>query len=315
MTIKKTVIGSFPKLQLPIKEAIKKIIDLQLRNKIDIISDGEQRTDMINYFEDIPGFTPTSKGLSIGSKIKPPEYPSKTLKIQDFRYAQNYVRELKINHVFLKTAITGPITLGLTCATSGLKYYKGFNDQKLYQDLSEALRPIISELLRLDSFVQLDEPGLSAGYMDPIKALDILENLINQVSHEKKHRNSLSIHVCGSLERSPKLLEGLFKLNDLDVVSLGFSGPKEQRNVKLISKSLLCNKAKLGIGCVYNLPSSETDVDETQKIIERISQISANIGDENIVYAQPDCSLRNISPAVAEIILERLSQAVDEYNL
>ena len=315
MTIKKTVIGSFPKLQLPIEEAIKKIIDLQIRNKIDIISDGEQRTDMINYFEDIPGLNPTPKGLSIGSIITPPEYPSKTLKIQDFRYAQNYVRELKINDVFLKTAITGPITLGLTCATSGLKYYEGFNDPELYQDLSEALRPIISELLRLGSFVQLDEPGLSAGYMEPIKALDILENLINQVSNEKKHPNSLSIHVCGSLERSPKLLEGLFKLNNLDVVSLGFSGSKEQRNIKLISKSLFCEKAKLGIGCVYNLPSSEADVDETQKIIERINQISSNFGDENIAYAHPDCSLRNVTSGVAEIILERLSQAVDEYNL
>jgi methionine synthase II (cobalamin-independent) len=314
LTLKKTVIGSFPKLQIPIEEAIKKIIDLQLRNKIDIISDGEQRTDMITYFQDIPGLTSAPKGLSVGSKITPPEDPSKTLKVRDFQYAQNYVRELKINNVFLKTAITGPITLGLTCATSGLKYYSGFNDQKLYQDLSEALRPVISKLLRQGSFVQLDEPGLSAGYMEPIKALEILENLIRQVSHEKEHPGALSVHICGSLERSPKLLEGLLKLNDLDVVSLGFSGPKEQRNVKLISKSLFHEKARLGIGCVYNLAINENDVDETQKILERINEISSRIGNENIAYAHPDCSLRNVTPAVAEFILERLSQAVDEYN-
>jgi methionine synthase II (cobalamin-independent) len=314
LTLKKTVIGSFPKLQIPIEEAIKKIIDLQLRNKIDIISDGEQRTDMITYFQDIPGLITTPKGLSIGSKITPPEEPSKTLKIQDFKYAQNYLKELKIDNIFLKTAITGPITLGLTCATSGLKYYSGFNDLKLYQDLSEALRPVISELLRQGSFVQLDEPGLSAGYMEPIKALAILENLINQVSHEKEHPGALSVHICGSLERSPKLLEGLLKLNDLDVVSLGFSGPKEQRNVKLISKSLFHEKGRLGIGCVYNLAINENDVDETQKILERINEISSRIGNENIAYAHPDCSLRNVTPAVAEVILERLSQAVDEYN-
>ncbi|MGB6679702.1 MAG: hypothetical protein WBF08_00080, partial [Candidatus Bathyarchaeia archaeon] len=194
MTLKKTVIGSFPKLQMPIEEAIQKIIDLQLRKKIDIISDGEQRTDMITYFQDIPGLITAPKGLSIGSKITPPEDASKTLKIQDFRYAQNYLKELKIDNVFLKTAITGPITLGLTCATSGLKYYSGFNDLKLYQDLSEALRPVISELLRQGSFVQLDEPGLSAGYMEPKKALDILENLISQVSNEKRYSGALSVH-------------------------------------------------------------------------------------------------------------------------
>ncbi|MCK5627499.1 MAG: hypothetical protein V3V84_03845 [Candidatus Bathyarchaeia archaeon] len=314
MTLKKTVIGSFPKLQMPIEEAIKKIIDLQLRNRIEIISDGEQRTDMITYFQDIPGLITTSKGLSVGSKITPPENASKTLKIRDFRYAQNYLKELKIDNVFLKTAITGPITLGLTCATSGLKYYSGFNDLKLYQDLSEALRPVISELLKQGSFVQLDEPGLSAGYMEPIKALEILENLISQVSHEKKHPGALSVHICGSLERSPKLLEGLLKLNDLDVVSLGFSGPKEQRNVKLLSKSLFHEKAKLGVGCVYNLAINENDVDETQKILERINEISSRISKENMVYAHPDCSLRNVTPNIAEIILERLSEAVDEYN-
>ncbi|WP_455370097.1 hypothetical protein [[Eubacterium] cellulosolvens] len=314
MALKKTVIGSFPKLQIPIEEAIKEIIDLQLRNKIDIISDGEQRTDMITYFEDIPGLTPTPKGLSVGSKITPNEDPSKTLKIRDFKYAQDYVRELNINDVFLKTAITGPITLGLTCATSGLKYYSGFNDQNLYQDLSEALRPIISELLRQGSFVQLDEPGLSAGYMEPIRALDILKNLISQVSCEKKYPESLSVHVCGSLERSPKLLEGLLELNDLDVVSLGFSGPKEQRNVKLISKSLFHEKARLGLGCVYNLAISENDVDETQKILERINEISSRIGNENIAYVHPDCSLRNVTPSVAELILERLSRAVNEHD-
>lgn len=315
MNIKKTVIGSFPKLQIPIEEAIKKIIDLQLRNKIDIISDGEQRTDMITYFQDIPGLIPAPKGLSIGSKITPPEDSSRTLKVRDFRYAKDYLKQLKIDNVFLKTAITGPITLGLTCATSGLKYYSGFNDLKLYRDLSEALRMVVSELLRHGSFVQLDEPGLSAGYMEPIKALDILENLISQVSREKKHPDSLSVHICGSLERSPKLLEGLLKLNDLDVVSLGFSGPKEQRNVKLISKSLFHEKAKLGIGCVYNLAINKNDVDETQKILERINEISSSIGNENITYAHPDCSLRNVTPAVAEVILERLSQAVDEYNI
>jgi methionine synthase II (cobalamin-independent) len=109
-------------------------------------------------------------------------------------------------------------------------------------------------------------------------------------------------------------LEGLLKLNDLDVVSLGFSGPKEQRNVKLLSKSLFHEKAKLGVGCVYNLAINENDVDETQKILERINEISSRISKENMVYAHPDCSLRNVTPNIAEIILERLSEAVDEYN-
>jgi methionine synthase II (cobalamin-independent) len=314
LILKKTVIGSFPKLQIPIEEAIKKIIDLQLRKKMDIISDGEQRTDMINYFEDIPGLTPAPRGLSVGSKISPPEDPKKTLKIQDFKFAQNYIKELSVNDVYLKTAITGPITLGLTCATSGLKYYSGFKDQKLYVDLSEALRSIILELLKQGSFVQLDEPGLSAGYMEPNKALEILNDLISQVSHEKKQQGSLSIHICGSLERSPKLLEGLLKLDDLDVVSLGFSGPKEKRNLKLISKSLFHEKAGLGVGCVYNLAVNVENIEGTQKILERINEISLIIGKENVVYAHPDCGLRNVTLNVVELILERLSQAVDEYN-
>jgi methionine synthase II (cobalamin-independent) len=54
MQIEKTVVGSFPKSDSPVEKAIREIVDLQLNYGIDLITDGEQRSNMIQYFEQIP---------------------------------------------------------------------------------------------------------------------------------------------------------------------------------------------------------------------------------------------------------------------
>jgi methionine synthase II (cobalamin-independent) len=45
----KTVVGSFPPKKLLLEKATKWAVDLQLNHDLDIVSDGEQRTDMISY--------------------------------------------------------------------------------------------------------------------------------------------------------------------------------------------------------------------------------------------------------------------------
>jgi len=54
MQIETTVVGSFPKSDSPVEKAIREIVDLQLNYRIDLITDGEQRSNMIQYFEQIP---------------------------------------------------------------------------------------------------------------------------------------------------------------------------------------------------------------------------------------------------------------------
>lgn len=314
MRIKKAVVGSFPILPLAPEEAIRNIIDVQLKIGMDIISDGEQRADMINYFEQIPGFARGPKGLMVNSKIIPPENPSDFIKVRDFLFAKNHLREKSRDNVTLKTAITGPITLGVTCATAGLRHYSGLNDTRLYSDLSGALEQIIVELLNFGSFVQLDEPGLSAGYMAPSKALSILEDLFRRLSKARKMPGTLGIHICGSLESVPRLLEGLLEL-DLDVISLAFSGTSEKQNINLLSESLFEKSEKrLGIGCIAVSTLQKEQVENAEKVYQRIRMVADRVGEENVAYAHPDCGLRGTPFEVSELILGNLSGAVDRYN-
>jgi 5-methyltetrahydropteroyltriglutamate--homocysteine methyltransferase len=314
LRIKKAVVGSFPILPLAAEEAIRNIIDVQLKIGIDIVSDGEQRADMINYFEQIPGLAQGPKGLMVNSKIFPPENPSDFIKVRDFLFAKNHLREKGRDNATLKTAITGPITLGVTCATSGLRHYSGLNDMRLYSDLSGALEQIVVELLNLGSFVQLDEPGLSAGYMAPSKALPILEDLFRRLSNARKMPGTLGIHICGSLERVPKLLEGLLEL-DLDFISLAFSGTNEKQNIDLLSESLFEKSEKrLGIGSVAVSTFQKEQVENAEKIYQRIRMVADRVGKENVAYAHPDCGLKGTPLEVSELILRNLSGAVDRYN-
>ncbi len=312
--LKKTVIGSFPRLPLDIDEAIRAIVDLQLRTEMNIISDGEQRADMITYFEEIPGLRRGTKGLVVDSKILPPPEPLDLAKTKDFILAKDYLRTLGREDVALKTAITGPITLGVTCAAAGLKYYSGLRDHRLYRDLSEALEPLISTLLKLGSYVQIDEPGLSAKYMEPAVALPILRDLFNHVNTSKKISGSLSIHVCGRLDKSLKIVESLLGLN-LDVVSLAFSGPTERSNIDLLSESLLEGSGKhLGVGCTPVSITEKETVEGAEDIYKRIKEVCDKAGRKNVTYAHPDCGLKETPPEVSELILQRLSEGVDQYN-
>lgn len=314
MTLKKAVIGSFPRLPLDIDKAIRAIVDLQLRTGMEIISDGEQRADMITYFEEIPGLGRGAKGLVVDSKIVPPGEPLDLVKVKDFILTKDYLRKLGRADIALKTAVTGPITLGVTCAAAGLRYYSGLRDQRLYRDLSEALGPVIAALLNLGSYVQIDEPGLSAGYMDPSVAFPILRDLLNHVRTSKKAVGSLSIHVCGRLDRSLKILKGLLEL-DLDVVSLAFSGPVERSNIDLLSESLLEGSGKrLGVGCTPASITQKEAVEKAEDIYQRIRGVCDKVGRKNVAYAHPDCGLKGIPFEVSELILQRLSEAVDRYN-
>ena len=69
--IEKTVVGSFPRPAGSLNKAIEEIVNLQLHYGIDLITDGEPRNNMIQYFEQIPGLQRLGDSLRIAGKIEP----------------------------------------------------------------------------------------------------------------------------------------------------------------------------------------------------------------------------------------------------
>lgn len=112
MPIEKTVVGSFPKSDSPLEKAIREIVDLQLYYGIDVITDGEQRSNMIQYFEQIPGIERLGDGLRIVRKIEPMERDKidEFYKIKDYKTVKSILESLGKETVKIKITITGPMT-------------------------------------------------------------------------------------------------------------------------------------------------------------------------------------------------------------
>lgn len=151
MPIEKTVVGSFPKSDSPLEKAIREIVDLQLYYGIDVITDGELRSNMIQYFEQIPGIERLGDGLRIVRKIEPMERDKidEFYKIKDYKTVKSILESLGKETVKIKITITGPMTLGTTCAltdiNSTLEHYDLDDEETLYSDFSHALLPTSAE--------------------------------------------------------------------------------------------------------------------------------------------------------------------------
>ena len=315
MPIERTVIGSFPPFSQPyspenVIKAITNIVDLQLRYGIDVITDGEQRGSMIEYFEQIPGLERTKKGLKIVGKIKPMDNPDSFYKISDYRYVKSYLTSQGKENVKIKITITGPVTLCFSSAMEDLvstkKYYKDLRNPEIYSDFSEVLSSLARRAIDIGAYLQIDEPGLSGGFIQPELGKEILNRFFSSLPKSAIAEGKVSMHVCGSI--SSRLYSQLLGL-DMGILSLGFSGKEESANIDVISrKSLEDNHKKLGAGFISNKV-----VEDEKTALERLKQIAQIVGPENIAYVHPTCGFRSTSPELVEPILKNMKIASDDF--
>jgi methionine synthase II (cobalamin-independent) len=303
----KTVIGSFPLKRLPIQEAIQWAVDLQLAHDLDVVSDGEQRTDMIGYFKSLPGLGTKAAGPYVKSKIMPFEEPDSFDKLLDLRFVRNYLKHMGREDVKVKVSITGPITLGFACACNGVEHYGGIRDMRLYSDFASALKPLVESVAKAECYVQVDEPSLSIRVMEASEAIKIVNTTLSGVPDSIYDAEKLIVHVCGSLTRS--LFEDLASL-EAPVLSLAFSSPSVKDNVEAISKlSLQSHRKKLGVGCVSVQARTKEEVDTVESTFHRLKVIRDKIGTERIAFLHPDCGLRGTGENALGPILERVSES------
>ena len=310
MKLKNTVVGSFPRIHNSFEDSIKECMNIQQRFGLDILSDGEQRYDMIDYFHQIPGLNRVKGKLCIEKRIEPISDLEEFIKIKDFKFVKNYLREIGKTNL-IKTSITGPITLGTICAMNGVGiYYKNIKDPRIYEDFCGALGPIIIKLLGLGSLVQIDEPGLSGGFIRPNTGRKIINELIKNSVNKESWMNNLSVHACGNLYKIKSLFNELLKI-DVKTLSLAFSSKQEMENLNLLSKKEIKKYNKMiGVGCANIQLASLKEVDDIQTIIDRLRKILKLVGIENIAYVHPDCGLRNSSIEITLQILRNIKKSL-----
>jgi 5-methyltetrahydropteroyltriglutamate--homocysteine methyltransferase len=299
-----TVIGSFPVKKLPLEDAIHWAVDLQLKHGVDLITDGEQRSDMIGYFGFFSGLGMGPKGPYIESRVLPSEDPRSYVKISDWQFMSDYLGAKGRKDVRTKITVTGPVTLAFSCAMNGLKYYSSVADARLYSDFADALKPLIREIAGTGCYVQVDEPSLSARVMDSREAVKVVNQSLAGLPSELYDLEKLSIHVCGELNR--KLFNDLMKL-DVPVLSLAFSSPNVDRNLRVVSRRvLIAEQKKLGVGCVSVQATRGEQVEKPDVVLNRLETIVQRIGKDRVAFLHPDCGLRSTGEEAVEPILERL---------
>jgi len=311
MPIETTVVGSFPKSNRPLETALKEIVDLQLHYGINLITDGEQRCNMIQYFDQLPGLDRFGDSLRIAGKIEPMKQDrvDEFYKIQDYRKIKSILESQGKENVKIKISITGPMTLGTACALadmeSTMKHYDLDNEETLYSDFSRALLPLAQRALNIGAYLQIDEPLLSTGKVSVESAQKILKDFASHLPFSVEEEK-VNCHICGSVKSVPKLYSALLK-SGIPILSLGFSGEAEKENLDIISKASLENhRVKLGVGLVSNV-----NVEEKRIIMERYNKIEKAAGRQNIKFIHPDCGFRMTRPEKVRLILEKMKMVAD----
>jgi len=234
-----TVVGSFPVdtgrglpgLLFPLRHAVQKAVESQVRAGIDIISDGQVRGDMIRAFSSrLPGI----RGQDVVSTVLP---ASGSITVADTRYALS-------RHRFVKGILTGPTTLsfGLHIATP---VYRDRAD--LAMDLARALA---AEAKALESagvcMLQVDEPVLSTGAADVAGAERALKVLLEGI------HVPVCLHVCGDLS---SVIDRLLAF-PVDVLDIECA--KTPQNLELVSERDLRKRGSPWDAWTRALPASRT---------------------------------------------------------
>ncbi len=287
-----TVVGSYPvvfKEKLSFKEKILDIFGLydkykyaieiavkdQISAGINIISDGQVRGDMINIF------TKNMYGFDENRVISKVEF-MKPITLKDILYAKNIAKKINPN-VEIKGIITGPCTLASSVRVES--FYTDNKDENLIFDIAKALRKEVEAIKNYVSYIQIDEPILSTGFIDfdiARKAIDIITKDINK---------EFAMHVCGNVYN---IAEELYKFN-VDILYHEFASNK--KNLEILETI----PKKIGFGCVNTKSRKVESVDEIKEVINSGLEILKNNPNFNKskLYIDPDCGMRLLSRDIA----------------
>lgn len=301
-----TTIGSLFRFNADLKLSIEAALEFQVSRGVDIVSDGEQRADMVAYFaESFNGLAVENGTPLVTGKISLKNGPETFSKVKDLDYIRSKHPDLKV-----KLALTGPTTLGMTCGSRKIRsHYRNIMDFGMYQDIADALAPIAKALVDRGAYVQIDEPFLSQGYKDIGARVGLIDYVAKGLP-----RDRVSVHVCGFVGGFG-VVNHLLDLENVSTLSFAFAGRTEKRNIEHVTrKGFEDNDKRLGAGCIAVTPLSEGEVDCPEAVAAKLKEIAGTVGRENIAYAHPDCGMRATNKSLVPIILENMRAGVDLFG-
>jgi 5-methyltetrahydropteroyltriglutamate--homocysteine methyltransferase len=275
-----TVIGSYPlSYQQLGKEAITRAVKDQLDAGIWLVSDGQTRYDMVEYFaRAIDGYSYNS-GSIITEKIGG----------GNSEELLNDLKTAKAIAPHCKGIITGPITLVFSSKIKS--YYKGFSDKQVYLDTAKALLDIAIDLQKCGAeWIQIDEPFLSVG-----APMNIAREAIESIALHLQV--PVALHVCGVVT---KIFKELLQWEGITMLSHAFMG---DNNLEILEMDEIQRSNKIiGLGCV---DTKTPEVEEVADIERLITKALEKLPADRLAI-HPDCGLRMLPHDVAFEKLKRM---------
>ncbi len=278
-----TVIGSYPLSYAELgRDAIAGSVKDQLDAGIQLVTDGQTRYDMIEYFaRAIEGYSydAGSSRSFIKGKIGKGD-PGVFL--EDLEVTRGIAPHVKGN-------ITGPVTLVFSSSIEG--YYQGYQDRQVYLDTAEALLGIARALEQNGmEWIQIDEPFLSVG-----APMEVAREAVQRIALGLKI--PVALHVCGEVNR---IFKELLEWEGVRMLSHAFMG---DGSLKILDfPELLASDKMLGLGCI---DTKSTRVEEVEEIEELIRTALTKIPAERLAL-HPDCGLRILPREVAFEKMKRM---------
>jgi len=302
------LVGGFPRLDQDIDRSIDMSIELQLKHGIDILSDGDQRGDMISYYSrDIPGLGMEGGFSIVSGKVKPPADVMEVQKVKDALMLKKNYPDMK-----LKVSVSGPTTMALVCGSRKIADgYRSYVDFSLASDIAAALKEIVAPLNEMKFFIQIDEPFLSQGIRDLRERIRLIDGIL-----EGCESSRCSIHICGFLGRQP-LLQELAKLKNVGTLSHAFSidRDREKDNIALLHREIFEDSdKKLAAGIISVSAKTVKDIERPEAVAKRLRTIVDRIGLDNLAYVTPDCYLRGMDRELIEFTLTNFTKGTDLFE-
>ena len=283
-----TTIGSYPYDYKKIgKDAVYRAVQEQLDAGIDLISDGQTRFDMVEYFaRSIDGYSYDGKSKVTGKIGR----GDPGILLEDLATAQ----ELAPN---VKGIVTGPVTLVFASRVHGI--YQGFRDKSLYLDTARAILEIAKALEKQGAiWIQIDEPSLSIG-----APMDIAREAIESIATNLNV--PVALHVCGDVR---PIIGELVTYRGIKLLSHGFKG---EANLPLLEDESLVSSDKLvGLGCV---DTKNRRIESVGEIAEIIGTALKTLPRERLVI-HPDCGLRLLDRDTAYAKLTNMVAAARSFD-
>lgn len=280
-----TVIGSYPLSYGELgKDAIIRSVSDQVDAGIQLVSDGQTRYDMIEYFaRAIKGYSYETRSIISGKIGK----GSPEILLEDLEIAKGIAPHVK-------GIITGPVTLVFSSEIKG--YYKGYRDEAVYVDTAEALLDIAQALEENGAeWIQIDEPYLSVG-----APMVIARKAVESIALNLKV--PVALHVCG---RVTKIFKELLQWEGVKMLSHAFMGDD---NMEILSlKELWSSDKMLGLGCIDTKSAKIEEVEDIEKLI----RIALEKIPKERIAVHPDCGLRLLPREVAFEKMKRMVIAAE----